>query len=144
MRALAILLALWTTCAAAQDWGDLDGLLDRSLGDGRPLAAGGYWLPDNVDPAQARSALGVIYPVIVGAAGNFEIRAGIFRRTTTGFALSVPVSGLFGTRPRDAAFLSDRIEVTTTMPQPGEPRCCPTGTARWRIDPQTGAAARLD
>ena len=37
-----------------------------------------------------------------------------------------------------------RIEVTTTMPAPGDPRCCPTGTARWSIDRGSLTAERLN
>ncbi|WP_170164974.1 hypothetical protein [Thiocapsa rosea] len=50
---------------------------------------------------------------------------------------------VYGMEPRDVAFLSDRIELTTTMPKPEDQRCCPTGTARWSIDRASLAGTRL-
>jgi len=118
---------------------DIDQRLARSLGSAeRP-----HWLPDSDDPARATEALGVVYPTIRGAAGNTYIKAGLFRRTGDGFQLVGRVQDLFGQNPRNARFLSDRIEVTTTMPKPGDPRCCPTGMARWSIDRQSLKARRL-
>lgn len=46
-----------------------------------------------------------------------------------------PVPDLFGTDPRDVVIVPGRIEVTTTVLLPDEPRCCPTGTQRFRITP---------
>ena len=48
---------------------------------------------------------------------------------------------IFGDAPRDVTFSQGKIEVTTTMPKPGDPRCCPTGSARWTIDRKTLAVA---
>jgi hypothetical protein len=45
--------------------------------------------------------------------------------------------------PRDVTFLPDRIELTTTMPKPEDPRCCPTGTASWSIDRASFVGTRL-
>lgn len=132
--------ALPATAAAQDGWGDLDGLLVQSLGG--PLEAA-FWLPDNADPAQAQEAMGVVYVPIPGAAGNTSIGIGLFRRGASGFALAGQVEGLFGFAPRDTAFGPDAIELTTTVLKDGEPRCCPSGEARWRIDRQSLAVARL-
>jgi hypothetical protein len=53
------------------------------------------------------------------------------------------VRDVYGVEQRDVAFLSDRIELTTTMPKRKDPRCCPTGTARWSIDRASLAGTRL-
>ncbi len=136
LRALALTLLL-AGPAAGQD---IDALMAKSLGAG-PLAA--YWLADDVDPAKATEAIGVEYIEIEGAAGNTNIFPGYFRKGAGGFDLVGEVSELYGEEPRDPRFLADRIELTTTMPRPEDPRCCPTGTALWSIDRKTLAAKRL-
>lgn len=101
-------------------------------------------MPDRINPAEAREAVGVAYPVISGAAGNTTIVAGYSVRSGDAFVYTGQFEGLFGQEPRAARFLPDRIEVITTMPLPGEPRCCPTGTARWSIDRVTRQAAPVE
>jgi hypothetical protein len=137
LRALCLALVL-AGSAAAQD---LQTLLSGTLGAG---AVELVWLPDAADPARAREALGVAYIPIEGAAGNVSIAVGYYARQGQGFALVGRVSELFGAEPRDPRFLADRIELTTTMPGPDDPRCCPTATARWSIDRTSLAARRLD
>ena len=137
IRSLAVCLMLLAPAAQAQSWGNLDGLLTQSLG--RPISSA-FWLPDNADPAQANEALGIVYSPVTGAASTMTIHIGLFVRTAQGFALSGVVTELFGQSPRDTLFLPDRIELTTTMPNPGDARCCPTGTARWSI-PRAGLRA---
>jgi hypothetical protein len=100
-------------------------------------------LADSNEPARATEALGVVYVPIKGSAGSVEIEIGYFRRSGKSFKLAGRVRGLFGMEPRDARFLPDRIEVTTTMPKPGDPRCCPTGTARWSIVRKSLVASRI-
>jgi hypothetical protein len=134
---LVAALLLLAVPAAAQDVG---ALLGRTLGQG---AAALYWLPNSADAAAASEAIGVAYLPIVGAAGNVDIAVGYYTRGRQGFALAAPVSGLFGQEPREPSFLPDRIELTTTMPRPEDPRCCPTGTARWSIDRRTMTATRI-
>jgi hypothetical protein len=53
------------------------------------------------------------------------------------------VHDVYGVEQRDVAFLSDRIELTTTMPKREDPRWRPTGTARWSIDRASLAGTRL-
>jgi hypothetical protein len=138
LRALPLALALAGGSAAAQDVGTL---LAQTLGAG---AVQTYWLPDSADPVQAREALGVAYIPIEGSAGSVSISVGYYAKGSDGFAFVGAVADLFGGEPRDQRFLADRIEVTTTMPAPGDPRCCPTGTARWAIDRGTLTAERLN
>lgn len=40
---------------------------------------------------------------------------------------------VFGSEPRDVRFETGRITLTTTMPQPDDPHCCPTGSQDWTI-----------
>lgn len=147
MRFKAILSLSLTFLAAPalaqQGWENVGYLMQQAFQTGTEWDAG-YWLPDRVDPAAAREAIGVAYPIIAGAAGNTTIVAGYFVRSGDGFAYAGPLNGLFGQNPRAARFLPDRIEVITTMPLPGEPRCCPTGTARWSIDRMTRQVSRVE
>ena len=68
---------------------------------------------------------------------------GHFSRSGADNRLTGRVLDVYGMEPRDVAFLSDRIELTTTMPKPEDQRCCPTGTARWSIDRASLAGTRL-
>jgi hypothetical protein len=132
LRPLVLALVL-AGSAAAQD---TDALMAKSLG-ADPVVS--YWLPDEA----GNEAVGVEYVEIVGAAGNVNIAPGYFRKGPDGFAFVGEISELYGEEPRDAAFGKDAIELTTTMPKPDDPRCCPTGTARWSIDRKTLTAKRL-
>lgn len=134
MRFRALALALLLAAPAAAE--DVGALLSRTLG------ANGVqyvWLPDSADPAAVTEAIGVAYLEIPGAAGNVDIAVGYYR----GGTFVGPVRELYGQEPRDPRFLPDRIEMTTTMPGPNDPRCCPTATAKWSIDRRTLAARRV-
>jgi hypothetical protein len=120
---------------------DDEALMVESLG-ANPLAS--YWLPDNPDPAAATEAKGVEYIEIEGAAGNFNIFTGYFQKGDDGFTFIGEVTELCGSEPRDPLFLADNIELTTTMPKPDDPRCCPTEIARWSIDRKSLAAKRIE
>ncbi|MBL8543997.1 MAG: hypothetical protein JNJ63_09310 [Hyphomonadaceae bacterium] len=41
---------------------------------------------------------------------------------------------VFGQEPRDVSISHGRITLTTTMPRPGDPHCCPTGEQSWTIN----------
>jgi hypothetical protein len=138
LRAIGLALCLAIPAAArAQEPGAIEALLAETLLNQGGEIAAWYFLPDAEDPAAASEALGVIYEEIRGAAGNSMIAVGHFVREGESFALAGRVAEVFGQEPRDAAFLADRIEVTTTMPKPDDPRCCPTGASRWIIDRAT-------
>jgi hypothetical protein len=115
-------------------------LLEQALG-GESVSA--YWLPDSTTPARATEAIGVLYRAIEGAAGNVTIEMGHFSRSGADYRLTGRVREVYGMEPRDVGFLPDRIELTTTMPKPGDPRCCPTGSARWSIDRASLEGKRL-
>ncbi len=89
LRALAAVLLL-VGPAAAQDPG---ALLAQTLS---PSALKYYWLPDAVDPAQTREAVGVAYTEIVGAAGNVDIAVGYYARGAQGLGFVGAVEDLYG------------------------------------------------
>ncbi len=41
---------------------------------------------------------------------------------------------VYGSEPRNVLFATGRISLTTTMPRPGDPHCCPTGSEDWTIN----------
>ncbi len=41
---------------------------------------------------------------------------------------------VLGSTPRNVQFAQGRITLTTTMPRPGDPHCCPTGEQNWTIE----------
>ncbi|MBC7770282.1 MAG: hypothetical protein H7124_15990 [Phycisphaerales bacterium] len=41
---------------------------------------------------------------------------------------------VYGGEPRDVVFANGRITLTSTMPRPGDARCCPTGSENWTIE----------
>ena len=139
------LLALWAGPLRAQNgWPDLDQLLSATLAPGQYFEVS-FWLPDSTDPAQAQQVIGVVYPVISGAAGNTGIAVGHFVRVTGGgWRLGGVVRDLFGQNPRDARFAPGSVQITTTMLGPNEPRCCPTLPVRWQIDLSTLQAQRFN
>lgn len=142
---LALFLTLGATTGAAQTetWPNLDQLLLSTLSNTGAMESA-LWLPDDADPTRASAALGIAYVHIPGSAGSVSLGAALFAKGATGWAPERPVTGLFGFSPRDHRFLADRIELTTTMAGPDDPRCCPTQPARWSIDRATGQAQRLD
>ncbi|MDD9716965.1 hypothetical protein PVW48_09430 [Dinoroseobacter sp. PD6] len=140
---IAALLALTPPAAAQQGWGDLDGLLRAQLLPPQASLVGAFWLPDHADPGQARRALGIAFFEVANGGNSTNIATGYFLGTGAGWAFANPVSGLFGQGPRDVVYYDDRVELTTTMPNPGDPRCCPTGEARWSVNIATGTATRL-
>ncbi|GLT08237.1 hypothetical protein GCM10007928_04680 [Sulfitobacter porphyrae] len=145
MRIIGAMLALLLAAKGAlaqEGWGNLDALLLGNLSTTGSMEAS-YWMPDSPDPAQARVSLGIAYVHIPGSAGNVALGAGVFRQTAQGWQLSTPVYNLFGHEPRAPQFQNGQLQLLTTMPGPGEPRCCPTQEAMWRIDLTTGQAQRL-
>ena len=139
-----LLIVMWTSPLRAQEgWPDLDQLLGGTLAPGEPFEVS-YWLPDSANPAQAQQAIGVVYPIIREAAGNTGIAVGRFVRVQGGWAFADRVENIFGHNPRDAVFLPGAVQLTTTMPGPNDPRCCPTLPVRWQIDLATRQAQRLN
>lgn len=128
--------------APAQNWGDLDTLLRRTLSPTGAMESS-IWLPDGATPQQSSRALGVAYVHIVGSAGSVSLHSAVFTKSGDQWVMALPVRGLFGVGPRDPVWFDDRMEVTTTVLLPGEPRCCPTGTGVWSIDLRSGQAARM-
>lgn len=120
--------------ATAEGWGNLDALLFSHLTRSGSAEAS-YWLPNSNDPAQATAAFGVVYEHIAGSAGNTTIAVGLFLRPSgSQWGFAGPVADLFGHNPRDVVFEGGFAMMTTTMPGPNDPRCCPTVPTRWRID----------
>lgn len=92
--------------------------------------------PDYFDLFWAQSPEGDVALAVThypGGGNSAMIGAGVFRIADGMMTLAGPVA-IYGDDPRDVVFRPDRIEVTTTMPRPGDPRCCPTGSSRWSID----------
>lgn len=58
----------------------------------------------------------------------------LFRNQSGQMSLVRTVDDVFGMEPRDVAFSPGQITLTTTMPRPGDPHCCPTGEQTWTID----------
>ena len=140
---VALIMACAAQNAQAQDWGDLDALLFQNLTNSG-TAQVSFWLPNATDPAQATTAIGVVYEHIPGAAGNTGIAIGVFIRQANGWAFAGEVEGMYGQQPRDAVFSQDFVDVTTTMPGPNDPRCCPTVPTRWRIDFNSMKAGQIN
>jgi len=140
---LALCLTLMPVPALAQGWGDLDALLTATLSPTGGNEAS-YWLPDSADPAQATQAIGILYAHIPGSAGSVSLHAGLFRKAGGAFSIAGQITGLFGSTPRDARYFPDHVELTTTMPAPGDPRCCPSLAQRWRIDLSTLQARAMN
>lgn len=138
---LAVMLAAQPVSAQAE-WPDLDALLSATLADAGSMEAS-VWLPDSADPDRAGVALAIAYIAFEGGNG-VGISAGIFTKSDVGWVLTTPVTDLYGQAPRNHMIGPDTILVTTTMPGPDDPRCCPTVATRWSIDRMTGVARQVE
>ena len=142
---VASFLALLPCVAQAQvndGWVGLDTLLRQRLAGG-VLPAASLWLPNADTAEEATEALGIVYVHVPGSAGTATLQAGLFQKRDSGFVGVAQIKGLFGFEPRDQVFGQNDITLTTTMPNPDDPRCCPTGVGYWRIDRSTMKAQRL-
>lgn len=74
-----------------------------------------------------------VYTNIEGAAGNFDLKVVLFRGEGGRYRFLRDAPNVFGVEPRNARFAKGRVEITTTMPRPGDPRCCPTGSKTFAI-----------
>jgi len=73
----------------------------------------------------------VLYP----SGGNSDfLDVALFRNEGGHLTYHRSIDFVFGGNPRDVVFDQGRITLTTTMPKPGDPRCCPTGLRKWVID----------
>lgn len=86
----------------------------------------------------AADALAVVYSHIEGSASGFDITVATFRNEGGRFVHHRDHANVFGTSPSDVRFSPGRIQLTTKMPGPNDPRCCPTQTRRWTIATGTG------
>jgi hypothetical protein len=91
-----------------------------------PVALYGDFTGDGQD-----DAIVFVYTPSGGSGMNLDVVLFTGERGSYRFKKLVP--NVFGERPRDAKFSRGVIELTTTMPKPGDPHCCPTGSKRWRI-----------
>lgn len=58
----------------------------------------------------------------------------LFRNQAGRMTFARAVDDVYGMEPRDVAFSTGQITLTTTMPRPGDPHCCPTGSQNWTIN----------
>lgn len=138
---LALSIALGSALpSAAQTTADQIAQLLRDDLSPTDTMEGGTWFTNE----GATYALGVIYVHIPGSAGSVSIHAGVYGFFDSGWVKLKDVQGLFGSSPADPQFLAERVELTTLMPGPDDPRCCPTLRVRWSIDLETGSATRLN
>jgi hypothetical protein len=87
----------------------------------------GDFTGDGLDDALAW----ILYP----SGGNSDFLDVALFRNEDGFIVYYrSINDVFGGNPRDVVFEHGRITLTTTMPAPGDARCCPTGSERWIID----------
>ena len=137
---LAALLCALALPAAAQDWSFMANLVAQSLdiraGDGPPIL-----FSDHPDPGTANYSLIFHYYDNRDGGNATMLDVGLFRRDPEGwrFLAQVPV---YGQEPRDANFHDWQVDITTTMPGPNDPRCCPTVPTRWAVDLRTYQVGR--
>lgn len=73
----------------------------------------------------------VLYP----SGGNSDfLQVVLFRGESGRLVHHRNVDDVFGSEPRNLVFTPGRITLTTTMPRPDDPRCCPSGAQDWVID----------
>ena len=128
--------------AEPSTWRFIDPLIQQNLGIAQGEAPATFFT-DHPDPASATIGLAFHYYESRSGGNSVGLSVGAFARGETGWVFRGPVQGLFGFDPRDAVFTQNRIEITTTVLKDGEPRCCPTGTARWAFDIASGQVTQI-
>lgn len=100
-----------------------------------PIAFYGDFTGDGQD-----DAIVFVYRDIEGAAGNFDLKVALFIGEASNFKFLRYATNVYGEQPRQPKFSHGLVELTTTMPRPGDPRCCPTGSKRYSIETGTSLA----
>ncbi|MBJ6124036.1 SH3 domain-containing protein [Microvirga splendida] len=79
-------------------------------------------------------AISLIYSPFEGG-NSMELHTWVWREINGTYKLAriVKINELFGESPRNVKFSPGRISVTTTVPKPDDPRCCPTGVKTFTI-----------
>jgi len=73
--------------------------------------------------------------VLFSSGGNSDmLTVALFRNEGGRMVYHRSADDVFGAEPRNIVFAPGRITLTSTMPQPDDPRCCPTGSQDWVID----------
>ncbi|MEX0338774.1 MAG: hypothetical protein AB3N11_07005 [Arenibacterium sp.] len=96
---------------------------------------------DHPDPAVARYSVIFHYFPSRGGGNSFGLNVGLFVHSAEGWQFARTLD-IFGSDPREGDFAEAHFDVTTTTLRRGEPRCCPTGETRWRVDLRTAAVTR--
>jgi hypothetical protein len=76
-------------------------------------------------------ALAFAYFDVGGSAAHLIVT--LFRHEDGRMTFMRTVDDVYGLEPRNARFSKGRIVLTTTVPNPGDPHCCPTGSQDWTI-----------
>jgi hypothetical protein len=130
-RAAAALAAcLAAGAAAAQSTASMADWLAQTYG---AEILSSFWFQGPAGADGSAPGLSVAYYPIPGG-NSFQIGVDAFAVTAAGAVHRGEIEGLYGTEPRDPAFGDGVMTLTTTMPKPDDPRCCPTGATRWTID----------
>ena len=134
VRAAILAAALWLGCglAAAQQIEGLHGEATatiaaeiRSHGFSSPVRA--YIFYGDLTGRGTNDAVALVYHPSGG--NSDQITQWLFWDTGNGYrrAASSPLEDVFGIDPRNVRLSPGRVEITMTVMNPGDPRCCPTG-----------------
>lgn len=69
-----------------------------------------------------------------GGGNSANVAWPLFRNDGGQMALVRIHEGVYGDEPRNVVFTRGRITLTTRMPRPDDPRCCPSGSQNWTIN----------
>jgi hypothetical protein len=69
-----------------------------------------------------------------GGGNSAMLDVALFRNQGGRMTYLRSANDVFGGEPRNVVFANGRITLTSTMPRPGDPRCCPTGSQDWTIN----------
>lgn len=83
---------------------------------------------------RTNDAISLVYSPFEGGNG-IQLTTWVWRESNGAYKLTrtVDIGELFGESPRNVKFSPGRISVTTTVPKPDDPRCCPTGVRTFTI-----------
>jgi hypothetical protein len=80
----------------------------------------------------APDALAWAYFATGGSSGDTSIT--LWRNQNGAMMFGRTVEDVYGQEPRNIQITRGRITLTTNVPRPGDPHCCPTGEQNWTVN----------
>lgn len=129
--AVSMMLLAGTAAAPAQSPAthpDIAALIQQTAGS--RLLEQRVFTGDFTGDGQADAVAFIYYE---GGGSGMMLRVALFQGEGSRFRFLRNANDVLGENPRQPVFRPGEFQITTTMPRPGDPRCCPTGERRFTV-----------